>query len=206
MKIALIGATGTVGSRLTAELLSRQHHVTAIARNPEKMAIKPGLTTAQANVSAETRELTAVLARHDAVIVAVPFSQLKLHLDKLLSAIKKSGGKRVLFVGGAGSLEIAPGVQLVDTPDFPAPYKMEALAGRDVLNALRTETDLNWSFLSPSAVMLPGIRTGKFRIGKDQLLSDANGDSKISTEDLAVALVDELEKPAHSRQRFTVGY
>jgi hypothetical protein len=125
---------------------------------------------------------------------------------KIIAAVKKAGVPRLLVVGGAGSLEVAPGVALVDTPNFPAQYKSEALAGREFLNRLRAEKELAWTFLSPSAVLAPGERTGKFRLGKDQLLADAEGQSHISMEDYAIALVDELEQPRHTRERFTVGY
>jgi putative NADH-flavin reductase len=205
MKIALVGATGTVGTRITSELLRRNHQVTGIARHPERMTPQPGLAGKKGNVS-NAQELALALRGHDAVISSVPFGQMKPNLGHFLSAIKQAGVKRVLFVGGAGSLLVAPGVQLVDTPNFPVAYKPEALGGRDVLNALKNEQELDWTFLSPSAMMVPGERTGKFRLGQEQLLSDAKGESKISTEDLAVALVDELEKPQHSRQRFTAGY
>jgi putative NADH-flavin reductase len=124
----------------------------------------------------------------------------------LIRAVKQAGVKRLLIVGGAASLEAKPGLQLVDTPDFPEAYKGEGFAGRDFLNVLRDERELDWTFLSPSAEFVPGQRTGKFRLGKDELLVQPNGESKISFEDFAIALVDELEKPHHPRQRFTVGY
>ena len=124
----------------------------------------------------------------------------------MIGAVKWAGVKRLLVVGGAGSLEVAPGVQLVDTPDFPEAYKPEALAGRDFLNVLRDERELDWTFPSPSALFVPGERSGQFRLGTDGLLVGANGESKISMEDYPIALVDELENPRHSRQRFTVGY
>jgi len=113
---------------------------------------------------------------------------------------------RVIEVGGAGTLEVAPGVQLVDTPAFPAEYKAEALAGREFLNTLRSQHGLEWAYLSPSAILAPGPRTGRFRLGTDQLLTWADGQSWISAEDFASALVDELEAPKHRRERFTVGY
>ena len=113
---------------------------------------------------------------------------------------------RYLVVGGAGSLEVAPGKKLIDTPNFPAAYKPEAGAGGVFLDLLRGEKDIDWTFLSPSALIGAGERTGKFRLGGDQLLTAPDGKSSISYEDYAVALVDELEKPAHSRRRFTVGY
>ena len=124
----------------------------------------------------------------------------------LLAAVKQSGVKRYLVVGGAGSLEVAPGVKLFDTPEFPAIYLDEARKGGAYLELLKAETGLDWTFLSPSALIQPGERTGKFRLGIDQLLVDAAGNSAISAEDFSVAMVDELEKPAHSRRRFTVGY
>jgi putative NADH-flavin reductase len=124
----------------------------------------------------------------------------------LLTAVKASGVKRLIMVGGAGSLEARPGVQLVDTPDFPAAAKPEALAGRNALNLLRAEAALDWTFFSPSAVIAPGERTGKFRLGKDEVLTGPDGKSRISIPDYAIALVDEFEHPGHIRQRFTVGY
>jgi uncharacterized protein len=114
--------------------------------------------------------------------------------------------KRLLFVGGAGSLEVTPGVQSVDMPGFPAEYKQGALATREALNMLREEMGLEWSFLSPSADLFSGQRTGRFRLGTDQLLTDAQGESRISVEDYAMAMIDEMEKPQHIRRRFTVGY
>ncbi|MEZ2410028.1 NAD(P)-dependent oxidoreductase [Bosea sp. RCC_152_1] len=203
MKIALIGASGFIGSRLLAELTSRGHNVTAIVRNPEKVAAKPGVTAVKGDVF-DKDGLAKLLAGHDAVISAVHFSASDP--QTLLAAVKQSGVKRYLVVGGAGSLEVAPGVKLFDTPDFPAAYLDEARKGGAFLDLLKPEQGLDWTFLSPSALIQPGERTGKFRLGTDQLLVDAEGNSAISAEDYAVALVDELEKPAHSRRRFTVGY
>jgi putative NADH-flavin reductase len=203
MKIALIGASGFIGSRLLAELASRGHNVTAIVRNPEKVAAKPGVTAVKGDVF-DKDGLAKLLAGHDAVISAVHFSASDP--QTLLAAVKQSGVKRYLVVGGAGSLEVAPGVKLFDTPDFPAAYLDEARKGGAFLDLLKPEQGLDWTFLSPSALIQPGERTGKFRLGTDQLLVDAKGNSAISAEDYAVALVDELEKPAHSRRRFTVGY
>ena len=124
----------------------------------------------------------------------------------IINGVKKAGVKRLLFVGGAGSLEIKPDVQSVEMPGFPAEYRQGALAMREALNMLRKEPSLEWSFLSPSADLFPGERTGKFRLGTDQLLRDANGQSRISTSDYAMAMIDELENPKYTRQRFTVGY
>jgi len=126
--------------------------------------------------------------------------------EAIIRGVKQAGLKRLLFVGGAGSLEVKPGVQGVDTPEFPKDWKQGALAAREALNMLRKETGLDWSFLSPSADLSPGQRTGTFRLGKDQLLKDAKGESRISVEDYAMAMIDEVEKPTHIRQCFTVGY
>jgi putative NADH-flavin reductase len=202
-KVALIGASGFIGSRLLAELSARGHAVTAIVRNPEKVAGLPGVTAVKGDVF-DKDGLAKLIAGHDAVISAVHFSASDPQI--LLAAIKQSGVKRYLVVGGAGSLEVAPGVKLFDTPAFPAAYLDEARKGGAFLDLLKQELGLDWTFLSPSALIQPGERTGQFHLGTDQLLVDAKGNSAISAEDYAIALVDELEKPAHSRRRFTVGY
>ena len=124
----------------------------------------------------------------------------------LIAAAKQAGVKRVVVVGGAGSLEVAPGLALIDTPEFPEIYKAEASAGGVFLQALRGETELDWTFISPPALFEPGQRTGHFRLGGDALLIDGAGNSHVSMEDYAIALVDEIEQPRHPRQRFTVGY
>ncbi|WP_088702791.1 NAD(P)-dependent oxidoreductase [Rhizobium sp. R693] len=202
MKIALIGASGQAGSRILTELSARGHVVTAIARDPSKVASLPNVTAASGDIEAP-EALAGVLEGHDAVISSVHFSASDP--DKLIGAVKASGVRRYHVVGGAGSLEVAPGVLLVNTPAFPAIYKSEAQGGVDYLNKLKGENDLDWTFLSPSAAFVPGERTGTFRLGKDELLTNENG-SSISFEDFAVALVDEIEAPTHVRQRFTVGY
>jgi putative NADH-flavin reductase len=203
MKIALIGATGNVGSKILAEALNRGHHVTGIIPNPDKLKPHTRLTAIQGDVNDENG-LTKLLFGQEAIISSVRFKLMDPRI--LVSAVKKAGVNRLLVVGGAGSLDVAPGVQLVDTPDFPAEYKAEALAGRDCLNFLRGEKGLAWTFLCPSAFFGPGQRTAKFRIGKDQVLVDENGQSKISQEDFAIAMIDELEVPHHTRKRCTVGY
>ncbi len=202
MKVALIGASGQAGSRILAELVRRGHQVTAIARHPEKIAADAGVTAKKGDVF-DREGLAALLNGHDVAISAVHFTASDPKI--LIEAVRASGVKRYFVVGGAGSLEVASGVKLIDTPEFPAIYKAEASKGGEFLDLLREETALDWTFLSPSAMFVPGERTGKFRLGKDQLLTNDKG-SSISFEDYAIALVDELEKPAHSRQRFTVGY
>jgi hypothetical protein len=203
MKIALLGASGNVGSRLLAEALRRGHTVTAVVRHPEKVPALAGITARQGDVNAP-ETLAPLLAGHDAVISSTRF--VSTDPAKLIAAVKRAGVPRLLVVGGAGSLEVAPGLQLVDTPQFPAAYKPEALAGRACLTRLRSEDALSWTFLSPSALFVAGERTGRFRLGADQLLTSAEGKSWISFEDYAIALLDEIEQPKHERARFTVGY
>src|SRR5262245_3618428 len=203
MKIAVIGASGNAGSRITAELAGRGHAVTAIARNPEKIAKLAGVVPTKGD-AADEAGLTQLLRGHDAAISSIHF--LASDPAKLIGAAKGSNIGRYLVVGGAGSLEVAPGVRLVTTPTFPAQYKAEAEKGGAFLDLLRKEKELNWTFLSPSALFAPGTRTGRFRLGTDQLLIGADGKSWISFEDYAVALADEIERPAHIRRRFTVGY
>ncbi|MCZ7471918.1 NAD(P)-dependent oxidoreductase [Agrobacterium sp. O3.4] len=201
-KIALVGASGNAGSRILKELSDRGHQVTAIARAPEKIASLPNVVAKKGDVFDQVG-LSELLRGHDAVISSVHFTASDPL--KLIEAVRASGVQRYLVVGGAGSLEIAPGQRVVDLPDFPAAYKAEATKGAEFLDLLKEEKQLDWTFLSPSAEFVPGERTGKFRIGKDSLLSNDEG-SRISFEDYAIALVDEIEKPQHSRQRFTVGY
>jgi len=203
MKIAVIGASGNAGSRITAELARRGHSVTAIARHPEKIAALANVTPTGGDVM-DQAGLARLLAGHDAAISSVHF--LASDPAKLIGAARESKVGRYLVVGGAGSLEVAPGVRLVTTSGFPVAYKAEAEAGGAFLDLLRAEKELNWTFLSPSALFMAGERTGKFRLGIDQLLTAADGKSSISFEDFAVALADEIERPAHVRQRFTVGY
>jgi len=202
MKVALIGASGQAGSRLLVELTRRGHQVTGIARHPEKIAASPGVVARKGDVF-DKAGIVALIKGHDAVISSVHFTASDPKI--LIEAVRESGVKRYFVVGGAGSLEVAPGVKLIDTPQFPAAYKAEASKGGQFLELLRKENDLEWTFLSPSAMFVAGERTGKFRLGKDQLLTNEKG-SSISFEDFAIAAVDELEKPAHVRQRFTVGY
>ncbi|MDZ7281658.1 NAD(P)-dependent oxidoreductase [Sphingomonas sanguinis] len=202
MKIALIGASGNAGSRILQELSDRGHAVTAIARTPERIAALPGVTPVAGDLS-DTAALAETLRGHDAVISAVHF--LVTDAQALIDTVRASGVKRYLVVGGAGSLEVAPGQRLIDQPNFPEAYKAEASAGADFLDLLRGVEDLEWTFLSPSAMFVPGERTGQFRLGTDTLLSNEQG-SSISFEDYAIALADEIEQPRHIRQRFTVGY
>lgn len=214
MKIALIGATGFVGSAVLTELLSRGHAVTALARHPGKLAAQAGLQVVQADVS-DAAQVAAAVAGHDAVVSAYNPGWGEADIQRLfglgyraiLAGTKQAGVQRLLAVGGAGSLEVAPGLQLVDTPEFPAEWKAGALAARDLLTHLRTETALDWTFVSPPIALAPGERTGQYRVGGDQLLP-GTGDAPagISVADLAVAIVDEVQTPRHTRQRFTVAH
>lgn len=217
MKIALVGATGFVGSALLDEALDRGHQVTAVVRNPAKLPQRAGVTGVAADVN-DVDALTVALVGHDVVISAfnpgwtpgtvrpAMYEQQVRGTVAILAAVKKAGIRRLLWVGGAGGLEVAPGVQLIDTPGFPDWIKPGSRATSEALRALQAEPTLDWSFLAPAAQLESGRRTGRFRLGGDQLLSDAQGQSRISVQDYAVAMIDELERPAHSRQRFSVAY
>lgn len=213
MKIALMGATGFVGSAILKEALDRGHEVTAIVRHPEKLPSHPKLHPQKGDVY-DADGMARLITGHDAVISAFnpgwgnpDIYNLQVKGTRaIIDSVKKAGIKRVLFVGGAGSLEVEPNVQALELPGFPAEWKEGALATREALYTLRKESGLDWSFLSPSADIAPGQRTGKFRLGTNQMLKDTNGRSHISTQDYAVAMIDEVEQPKHSRQRFTVGY
>jgi len=213
MNIALIGGTGFVGSAVLEELLQRGHQVTALARNPAKYGARAGLTVVAADVL-DAGQVAHAVEGHDAVISAYNpgWKEPQIHdlflqgSRAITEGVKRSGVKRLLVVGGAGSLYVAPGVQLVDTPEFPAEWKQGALAAREALNLIRQETTLDWSFVSPAVMLAPGARTGRFRIGGDEVLMDGSHPAGISVADLAVALVDEIETPRHLKRRFTVAY
>jgi uncharacterized protein len=212
MKIALIGATGFIGSALLKEALARKHQVTALVGHPDKLVAASNLTPLGTDVLDEAK-LATQLKGHDAVISAFSghaqsntYDYYLQGIRAIIGAVKRGEVPRLLVVGGAGSLEVAPGVQVVDSPEFPAAWKASAEGARDALKLLRQEATLNWTMLSPSALIAPGQRTANFRLGGDQLLIDQQGESKISVEDYALAMIDELENPAHACQRFTIGY
>jgi uncharacterized protein len=213
MKIVLLGATGFVGSALLKEALDRGHIVTAIARHPETLAPRDRLTVKASDVY-DSSALAILLAGHEAVISAFNpgwknpnlYEEQRRGTSAIIAAVKQAGIRRVLWVGGAGGLEVRPGVRVVDDPNLPDWIRPGSLATIDALEQLRKEPELEWSFLAPSAELKPGRRTGKYRLGGDGLLVDADGKSHISLEDFAAAMIDELEHPAHVRQRFTVGY
>ena len=203
MKVALIGASGNVGTRILHELARRGHLVTAIARDPSRIPAGEGIE-ARAGDAANSPALGGMLRGHDAVVSSVRFGDAEP--DALIDAVKIAGIRRYVVVGGAGSLEVEPGRRLLDTPNFPPEYRGEAERGAVFLERLRREQGLDWTFLSPPMIIEAGTRTGKFRLGLDLLLKDEAGESRISYEDYAVALVDELENPANVQQRFTVAY
>lgn len=202
MRVALIGASGAAGSRILRELVSRGHTVLALARHPDKVEQLAGVEARAADTN-DPVGLTRLLKGVDAVVSSVKFKDFDG--TTLINAVRAAGVKRYVVVGGAGSLEISPGLLEMNSPKFPAHVKPEAEKGAHYLEQLRA-SDLDWTFLSPSRFFNPGERTGKFRLGTDQLLTDATGKSAISLEDYAIALVDELEQSRHVRARFTVGY
>lgn len=203
MKIAIIGATGNVGSRLVNEALNRHHAVTAIARDAKKLSSRTGMSATVGDVT-KPDALLPLLKGHDVIISALRSEGSDP--QQLIDLVRRSGVKRYLVVGGAASLEIAPGQILLNAPNFPPAYKAEASAAKAFLDTLRNVTDLDWTFLSPSAFFGPGERTGKFRLGDNTLLTAPDGKSSISYEDYAMAMLDEVETPRHIRRRFTVGY
>ncbi|RKN76461.1 NAD-dependent epimerase/dehydratase family protein [Streptomyces klenkii] len=201
LKIVVLGATGMAGSRIADEAVARGHAVTAVARHHDAQApARHGLNRVTADVAA----LDLPFDGADAVVSALPARAV---LPLLPALVARAAGRRLLFVGGAGSLRLPNGERVIDQPGFREEWKPEASAHVDLLDALRAlPDDVDWTFLSPSALFLPGERTGTFRLGADDLLAEADGTSRISAEDYAVALLDEIESPAHRRQRFTVGY
>ena len=212
MKIALIGATGRVGARLLAEALARGHEVTAISRHPEKLTPQARLSAVAGDVF-DTEALAELLRGRDAVIHAYApprdidrtAAQIRA-TQSIIAAMKRAGVRRILAVGGAGTLESAPGVRVMDTPELPREWIGGATSTAQVKYLLEKEKELDWTSLSPSLWLEAGERTGKFRLGTDQILRDKDGRSHISFEDYAVALIDELEQPRHGGRRFTVGY
>lgn len=202
-KIAIIGATGRAGSQLLEEAVRRGHSVVAIARTVESIDVRPGVTVKQAD-ALNAEALQQAIAGSDVVISAAHFATVPA--EAVLGPVKKAGVKRLLVVGGAGSLLLPSGERVIDSAGFPEEYRAEASAGSVFLDKLRQEQDVDWAFLSPSAEFVDDKRTQTFRLGHDHLLISDNGRSWISFADYAIALIDEVESPKHSRQRFTVGY
>jgi uncharacterized protein len=212
MKIALVGASGFVGSAILKEAVARHHDVIGLARNPDKVEKASHVTAAKVDV-ADTRALTDAIGGADVVVAAFvgPRGTPDIYAghragSASIIAAAKAAQKRILIVGGAGSLVAPDGSQFVDSDQFPKEYKDEARSARDVLNDVKKETTLDWTFLSPPFVLTPGERTGEYRLGLDNPVFNDKGESTITTADLAVAVLDEIEKPQHGRKRFTVGY
>ncbi|OIV43846.1 NAD(P)-dependent oxidoreductase [Flavobacterium johnsoniae] len=213
MKIAIIGATGFVGSAIVNELTDRKHEISAIARNPKDTANVAWITADVFNVDA----LAEVLKGHDVVVSAFNpgWTNPNIYDDFLngskaiLEAVKKSGVKRFITIGGAGSLFVAPDLQAVDTPDFPKEIFNGANAARNFLNIIKEEKDLDWAFFSPAFEMHAGTktgRTGKYRLGLENPVFNDEQRSILSVEDLAVVIADEVENPKHHQVRFTAAY
>jgi putative NADH-flavin reductase len=216
MKIVLFGATGNMGVRVAQEARRRGHEIVGVIRDPASVqSSAPGMSLVKGDAT-DAGSVAAVARGADAVVNAIsprpnprglPAPSLAAAARSLLAGLRKAGVKRLLVVGGAGSLEVSPGKALLDQPGFPAAYKAEALAQREALQILRSEAgDLDWTYLSPAVEIHPGARTGSYRTTGDQLLADAQGKSTITFEDYAVALLDELERPKHVRRRFGVAY
>lgn len=212
MKIALWGATGRFGSRIALEALARGHQVTAIVRNPARVTFThPNLKVVRGNVL-DPRDVATKGAGCDVVISAIgpdPVSGEERILigaaQSLVEGVKRAGISRLIVVGGAGSLEVSPGMQLMNTPQFPSAWKPVAQAQCEALGVYR-ESDVNWTYFSPAMMTEPGEKTGHYRTGTDQLIADESGKSALSIEDCAVVLVDEVENPHFIRQRFTAAY
>lgn len=213
MKIAIIGATGFIGTHILKEAVERGHYVTAIVRNIEKLEATNNVLPVKADIN-NNDELTKAVTDHDAVISAfnpaadgIENSPNGLKAFKsIIDAVTRSNVNRLLVVGGAGSLKVLPGIDLVDSEGFNKEWRPGAVTTRTVLKYLKEYCKVDWTMLSPSALIKPDKNTGSFRLGLDNLLMDENGKSWISSEDYSVAMIDELEDPKHTNRRFTVGY
>ena len=209
MNVVLYGSTGKAGSRILKELVSRGHRVTAIARDPAKLQGIAGISVKKDDLS-DVKATAEAIRGADVVISAYgppPDNTEEIIgvTQRLVDAVKLAGNARLLVVGGAGGLNVAPGVTLIDSGYLPEPYKPIAKAHERTFHLLRA-SDIDWTYLAPAAFFEPGKRTGKFRLGKDELIADEKQESRISMEDYAIALVNEIEKPEHRKQRFSVGY
>lgn len=212
MKLALVGATGNIGRQIARHALANGHQVTAIVRSEKQLPAElDGAALAIAPLD-DSAALAAVIAGHDVLASAYgprpgdDIGQIAVVAGQLLDAARQAGVPRLVVVGGAGSLEVAPGVQLVDTPDFPAAYKPFALAAREALKQLQAVQDIDWTFFSPAAEIGPGEERGQYRVQARAFLADAEGHSRISYADYAAAFVEELETHAHPRQIITAAY
>ncbi|MFZ5889495.1 MAG: NAD(P)-dependent oxidoreductase [Myxococcota bacterium] len=211
MRIAIVGATGMIGQRILREVVARGHEVTALARNPSRLEPRHELRAASVDAT-DAEALEAAVRDHDAVVSAVGPGHdgspgLVVEVTRALAAsCTRAGVRRVLVVNGAGSLAVKPGVELLATPEFREDWRPIALAHREALEIWRRVKELDWTVISPAAEIAPGPRTGHYRKGHNDLLTDANGRSHISAEDFAVAVADELQNNAHIRERITFAY
>jgi putative NADH-flavin reductase len=216
MKLVVFGATGNVGQRVVSEALSRGHEVVGVVRDPEAFQSTDQRVRLVKGDATNAEDVARVARGADAVVSAIsprpnarglPVPSLAANARALIKGLRDAKVKRALYVGGASSLEVAPGKALADTPDFPEAYREEAREGREALGIWRNEaTGLDWTYLSPAAEIAPGIRTGKYRTTDDKLLTDSEGRSFITFEDYAAAVLDELEQPKHVAKRFGVAY
>ena len=207
MNVILYGATGRAGRCILDELISRGHQVTAVVRNPNKL---PDTVNRVRDDLSSVDRIAEIITGADAVVSAYApppddTDQLIGVTERLISAVRKAGGPRLIVVGGCGSLEFSPGVTVLKSGHWPEQYVPIATSHMKAFAALRA-SGINWTYFSPPMLIEPGVRTGKFRLGGDSLITDEQGNSRVSFEDYAVALVDELEKPVHERSRFTIGY
>ena len=202
MKIAVLGASGRAGSEIAKEAAARGHQVLGIARKPEGIPAAPGIVPVAGDAT-DPDALADRIRGQDAIISALHFD---VTAATLLGALRQAGVKRLLVTGGAASLEVGGGTRVIDTPDFPEEWKVPAMGGIAFLDALRAETEIDWTFFSPAALIFEGPRLGSYRTGGDQLVTDEAGESKISFADYAIAMVDELEQHRHPRARFTAAY
>lgn len=215
MKIALFAAGGNIGRRIALEAANRGHEVVAVVRDPTRahrasgiFSVMPGDVTDAGSVAAAGSGVAAILSAVGPSVADGQSGNVLIDAaHALIAGARRAGVKRLIVLGGAGSLEVAPGLQAVDAPQFPPQWKDNALSQRRALDIYRAEAgDLDWTYISPAAIIAPGERTGKYRVGFDQMLRDSNGESRISIEDYAVAMIDELENAAHIRKRITVAY
>ena len=216
MKLVIFGATGNIGRRIAAEALRRGHEVTGVVRDPSAVTPPDPRVRLVKGDATNADDVSAVVRGADAVVSAIsprpnprglPAPSLAANTKALIAGLRRAHVRRVLYVGGASSLEVAPGKALADMPDFPEAYRAEAREGREALAKWREEgSGLEWTYLSPAAEIAPGDRSGHYRTTDDKLLLDAKGRSFISMEDYAVAVLDELEQPHHVGRRFGVAY
>jgi len=212
MKLIVLGASGWIGSHIVAEAKSRGHEITALVRAHDKYEV-PNVTAKSFDLNDASDSLHTLISDETVFVAAIGGRALGNHeivkntAERLLNELPNTSIERLLWVGGAGSLEVAPNLKLIDTPEFPAEYKDEAIAQGEALDVFKhSSSPLNWTFISPAAEIFPGDKLNQYRIGAEQLITDEQGNSRISVADYAVAFVDEIEKAAHINKRIGVAY